>query len=32
VERMLDRIVESAKNFGGGQQSDDITLILLRGK
>jgi sigma-B regulation protein RsbU (phosphoserine phosphatase) len=32
VERMLDRIVESVKSFSGGQQSDDITLILLRGK
>lgn len=32
VERTLDRIVESVKTFGAGQQSDDITLILLRGK
>lgn len=32
AERALERIVESVRSFGGGQQSDDITLILLRGK
>ncbi len=32
VERTLERIVESVKSFGGGQQNDDITLILLKGK
>jgi sigma-B regulation protein RsbU (phosphoserine phosphatase) len=32
VERGLERIVESVKSFASGQQNDDITLILLRGK
>jgi sigma-B regulation protein RsbU (phosphoserine phosphatase) len=32
VERGLERIVESVKSFDSGQQNDDITLILLRGK
>jgi sigma-B regulation protein RsbU (phosphoserine phosphatase) len=32
VERMLERILDSVRSFSNGQQSDDITLILLRGK
>ncbi len=32
VERTLDRIVDSVKSFSGTYQSDDITLILLKGR
>jgi sigma-B regulation protein RsbU (phosphoserine phosphatase) len=32
VDRVLDRIIDSVKDSSGHRQSDDITLILLRGK
>ena len=32
VDRVLDRIIDSVKDSSGDRQSDDITLILLRGK